>query len=76
MPVAITTGQGHDPLVDAGLAVGRVEEDVGELVLAQRPGAPGGDVGVELSADPGDLALADPGASHRDHEVVDLTPAM
>ena len=34
-------------------------------------GAPERDVGVELRADPGDLALADPGAAHRDDQVID-----
>lgn len=64
---------GHDPAVDPRLAVGRVEEDVGERLLVQWPGAPGRDLGVELGADPGDLGLRDPGAAHRDHQVIDPT---
>lgn len=62
---------GHDPLVDPDLAVGRVQEHVGERDVLQRAAAPDRDVGVELCADPGDLAAADAGAAHRDHQVVD-----
>jgi hypothetical protein len=35
------------------------------------PGSPDRDLAVELRADPAHLALADPGAAHRDHQVID-----
>jgi len=47
-------------VVDLGLAVGGVEGDVREVLLTQRPVAEGGDFGVEVLADPRDLAFGDP----------------
>jgi hypothetical protein len=66
-------GPGDDPPVDPCLAVGGIEEHVGKRLLLQRAGPPGGDLAVELRADPGDLALADAGlhAQRRD-QIVDL----
>jgi hypothetical protein len=59
-----------------GLDVGRVEEDVREGGVTERSVAERRDDGVELAADPGYLALADPGidAQRRD-QVVDLARA-
>lgn len=42
---------------DSGFAVGRVEEDVGEVLLAQRPIGEPGNLLVEIGADPRDLGL-------------------
>jgi hypothetical protein len=53
-------GLGHHPAVEADLAVGRVQEQIGERDVVECPGAPDRDVGVELRADLGDLAFADP----------------
>ena len=68
-------GLGHDALVDADLAVGRVQEHVGERDVLQGAGPPDRDVSVELCADPRHFALADPGAAHRDHQVIDPSGA-
>ncbi len=54
-------GLGDDPVVHAGLAVGGVEEDVGEGGVGQRPVAEGGHLAVEVGADARDLAFGDPG---------------
>ncbi len=62
---------GDHPTVEADLAVGRVQEHVGEGLLLERPAAPGRDLAVELGADPRHLALADAGAAHRDDQVID-----
>ena len=62
-------GLGHDAAVDADLAVGAAREYVREGSLVQGPGPPGGDLRVELGADPGDLGLADPCPAERDDEV-------
>jgi len=43
---------GHDPVVDAGLAVSRIQEDVAKRLLTQRPIPERGDLDVEFSADP------------------------
>jgi hypothetical protein len=47
------------------------QKHVRERLLIQRPGPPGGDVPVELGADAGHLALADPGPAERDDQVID-----
>jgi len=44
----------------ADVKVGRVEVDVGELDVVQRPGAERPDDRVQIAADPGDLGLGDP----------------
>jgi hypothetical protein len=53
-------GLGDDPVVDPGLAVGGVEEDVGERHARQGPVSERGDLGVQVGADPGYLGLGDP----------------
>jgi hypothetical protein len=53
-------GLGDHPAVDAGFAVGRVDEDVGEDLAGQRPVLEGTDLGVQVGADPADLRLAGP----------------
>ena len=64
---------GHDPPADAGLAVGRIEEHIRRRLDAEIAFAPGGDVGVELTADPADLGLGDAGLNtERGDQVVDL----
>ncbi len=74
--ISADAGRDHDGLADdptgqAHLAVRRIQEHVGEREVVEGAGAPERDLGVELRADPADLALADPGAPHRDHQVVD-----
>ena len=62
--------------VDAGLAVGGVEEDVEERLLGQVAVGEGGNLLVEVGADPGDLGLGDPGVrTERLDQVVDLPHA-
>jgi hypothetical protein len=46
---------------DADLAVGRVPEQIGKLLLGQWPVAECADFNVEVGADSGDLALGDLG---------------
>ena len=66
----------HDPAADAGLAVGRIEEHIRRGLIGQRAPAPGGDIGVELAADPADLGLGDPGFdTEGSDQVVDLAGA-
>jgi hypothetical protein len=50
-----------DLVLDARLAVGGVEVHVREPDVVERPGAERDQLGVEVGADPGDLALGDPG---------------
>lgn len=69
-------GLGHDSAVDPGLAVGRVEEDVGELDVVEWPGAERADRLVESGADPGDLGLGDSDAAHRLDQIIDRTGLM
>ena len=45
-------GLGHHPVIDAGLAVGGVEEHVGERGVGQRPVPERGDLDIEFGADP------------------------
>ncbi len=75
-PVAMTTGLGDHPPVDPGLAVGGVQEHVGERLLGQAPVAERGHLGVEVGADSTDLGLGDPriGTEGLD-QVVDLPRA-
>jgi hypothetical protein len=55
----------------AHVQVGRVQVDVGDRDVVQRPGAEGADRLIELRADARDLGLADPRiGAERDHEVV------
>ncbi len=49
-----------DPVIDPRLAVGRVQEDVGEDGVIQRPLLERGQFLVQLAADAGDLGLGDP----------------
>jgi hypothetical protein len=52
-------GLGDDPVIDAGLAVGRVQEHIPERLPGQRPVAERRHLGVQLGADPADLTLGD-----------------
>jgi hypothetical protein len=54
-------GLGDHPPVDPGLAVGRVQEHIRERQVAQRPVPEGGELLVQVRADPAHLALADAG---------------
>jgi hypothetical protein len=67
---------GHHGGAVVGLHVGGVEEHVGQARVAERPVAEGGHELVELvelAADAGDLALADPDLdTHGRHQVVHL----
>jgi hypothetical protein len=73
-------GLGGDPAAaaaavptDAGLAVGGVHEQVGKLLLGKRPVPERGHLDVKIGADPGDLALGDPGiGAQRGDQVIDL----
>ena len=66
-------GLGHDPVVDAGLAVGGVQEHVWERHARQRAVPERGDLGIQVGADPRHLALADPGVgAQRLDQVIDL----
>jgi hypothetical protein len=63
-PVGRHAGGHHDRLrddsvVDAGLAVGGVEEHVAKRLRGQAAVAEGGDLDVELAANPGHLRLGD-----------------
>jgi hypothetical protein len=64
---------GHDPVVDPGLAIGRIKEHVRERHRRQIAAGECPNLKVEVGADPGDLGLGDPrvGAQGFD-EVVDL----
>ena len=65
-------GLGHHPPVHPGLAVGRIQEDVGIALLGQRAVQERTDLLVEVGADPGDLGLGDPGVDpHGCDQVVD-----
>ncbi len=46
-------------MIDPGLAVGRVEEHIGEPLIGQRPVPEGAHLGVQVSADTGDLVFGD-----------------
>jgi hypothetical protein len=60
-------------MIDAGVAVGGVEEHVRKPLLRQRTITKRGDLGVQISADPRDLALGDPAISAKDFDqIVDL----
>ena len=50
-------GLGHDPVPNAGLAVGRVEEHIREVLRGEGAVAELGDLGVQARADPGHLRL-------------------
>lgn len=52
---------GHTPVVHPGLAVGRVQEDVGKDGVVQRPLLERRQFAVDFSADPRHLGLRDPG---------------
>ena len=67
-------GLGDHPAVDPGLAVGGVHEHIGEALAGQRAVPERRDLLVEVSADAGDLALADAAVgTQRPDQVVDLT---
>jgi len=69
-PVAITTAWATIRWSILTLQSSRPGTRTGTRCVS-RPAAPGRDVSVELPADPADLALADPGAAHRVHQVID-----
>jgi hypothetical protein len=54
-------GLGDHPPVHPRLAVGRIQEHVGEWLSGQRPVGERRDLGVEVGADPRHLRLGDPG---------------
>jgi hypothetical protein len=63
----------HDPVVHPGLAVGRVEEHVGKLLLGKGAVAERADLGVEIRADPAHLGFGDAGVgAQRFDQVVNL----
>jgi len=69
-------GLGHHAALDPGLAVGGVEEHVGEGLAGEAAVAERGDLDVEIGADPRHLALADTGVgAERFHQVIDLARA-
>jgi len=49
----------HHPVIDPGLAVGGVEKDIREPLIGQRPVAKRPHLGVQIRADPRNLALGD-----------------
>jgi hypothetical protein len=60
-------------VIDAGLAVGGVEEHVAERLLGQRPVTKRRDLDVKLSTDPADFGLADAAVgTERLDQVVDF----
>ena len=66
-------GLGHDPVPDAGLAVGRVEEHVREVLGGEGAVAKLGHLSVQARADPGHLRLRDPRVRHEGlDQVVDF----
>jgi hypothetical protein len=66
-------GLGDDPPVDPCLAIGRVDKDVGEGLAGQRPVPERAHFGVQVGADPADLALADAAVGTQGpDQVVDL----
>jgi hypothetical protein len=66
-------GLGDDPALDAGLAVGGIEEHVGELLLGQAAVTERADFHVEVRADPRHLGLGDAGVRAEGlDQVVDL----
>jgi len=63
-----------DPVVHPRFAVGRVQEDVGEHGVVQRPFLERGQFFVEFAADPRHLRLGDPGVgAQRFDQVIDRT---
>jgi ribosomal protein L37AE/L43A len=69
-------GLGHHPAPDPGLAVGRVQEHVGEPRLGQRPVTKRPDLLIQARADPRDLTLGDPGVGPQGlDQVIDLPGA-
>src|SRR4029450_13500354 len=75
-PRAPAHGLGGPPAVAPGLAVGGVHEDGGEPLAGQGSVPEGADLGIQVSADPADLALADPAVgAQRPDQVVDLAGA-
>jgi hypothetical protein len=67
-------GPGDDLVLDPRFAVGRVQVDVGEAGVVQRPGAERDELVVQVLADAGDLALGDPGVRTEGlDQVVDRT---
>jgi hypothetical protein len=64
---------GHDSVVDPGLAVSRVQEDIRELLVGQRPVAERAHLLVEVGADSAHFGLGDAGVSAQGaDQVVDL----
>jgi hypothetical protein len=66
-------GLGDDAAVDPGLAVGRINEHIGERLAGQGAVPERRDLLVQVGTDPGDLALGDAAVStQRPHQIVDL----
>jgi hypothetical protein len=78
MPVRGDAGRDHDglryhPVIDAGLAVGGVQEHVPERLPRQRPVPERRHLGIQIRADPADLGLGDTRVgAQRLHQIVDL----
>ena len=68
-------GLADDAAVLADLVVGGVEPDIGVRGIVERAVAEGGELVVELGADPADLAPAHVAATQRLHEGIDLAGA-
>jgi hypothetical protein len=69
-------GLGDHPAVDPGLAVGRIDEHIGEALTGQGSVPEGANLGVQVGADPADLTLADAAVgTERPHQIVDLAGA-
>lgn len=65
---------GHDPVPDAGFAVGGIKEHVGEVLAREGAVTELGDLCVQTGADPGHLRLRDPCVSTEClDQVVDLS---
>jgi hypothetical protein len=66
-------GLGDDPVIDPGMAIGRVQEHVRERLPGQRAVPEHRDFGVEVGADPADFGLGDPAVgTEGPHQVVHL----
>ena len=64
-----TTSRSFDAVIATGFDVGGIQPDIGPLAL-DRPVQEGLNPLVDLAAQPGDLALADPLHAHRLHQIV------
>ena len=64
---------GHDAVIDPGLAVGGVQEDIRELLVGQAAVAERAHLGIQVGADPAHFGLGDAGVGAEGFDqVVDL----